>query len=356
MPKIIRRGSIHGEQVFLDQKEWKILLSVKRAWTIRELARLSNIPYSTIIKVLERLRKIVQFKFQIKLREVGLIPLHVFLKSSPGEPPPFTLYKTTLTGTRSYVLLVALVPVQLLDKYLEELYEEPLIVVKGYELHYWKPDPAFNEYTGETLKPRYGFYKDPAVYAAPVEPFTGAPRPPDKIDLMIISIKMADPFMRPGKIARHASLLDPSLPSLSSQALSYHTVHHVKERYWEGNATCLCFGRSWKVPRRVFYLEGPRAPLAARMLVNLPGFSYAAVDVDRAVVAGYPLCSYFEHIYRFLGSLGVDMPLGDLVDPVGSREVYVPMLWRATEKRRWVWPEDPPRRAAGTVFEGREFF
>ncbi len=344
-----------GEKILLDEKEWRILNSIRGAWTIRELARLSGVPYSTVNKVLERFRRIAHFKFRAKYRDMGLLPLHVFAEGD-GQPPPYTLMKSRLHGAHSITLYTALVPVALVDTYLESLEDEPLAVVRGYELRHWEPSPRFNVYSDGVLRPRYGFYEDVAIYSAPVEPYSETPRPPDKVDLMIISMKMADPFMRPSTIMEHALEMDSSLPRLSSQTLSYHTVHHVKERLWDGNAACLCLERAWKVPRRVFYIEGERAPLAARMLVNLPGFSYAALDVGKAIVVGYPLCGYFEEIYRLFTGLGVKMPFGDLVDDRLERRLYVPMLWRMTEHRRWIWPNDPPRPARGTVFEEAEFF
>jgi len=344
-----------GEHILIDDKEWRLLSHLKRAWTIRELSRLSGIPYSTVSKVLERLKRFAKFKFTVNLREAGLISLHVFLPGgSAVEPPPYTLQKIDLEGRQRITMLTALIPPSLAALYLESFTEEPLAVVRGYEVHYWEPASPFSVYEEGRLKPCYSFYENPALYSAPVEVYSGNVRAPDKVDLVIISMKLADPFMRPGTVVNIAARFDPELPELSNQTLSYHTVHHVRERLWAGNAVCFCLEK-FKVPRRVFYLHGRKAPMVARMIVKLPGFMYAAVDVDSAVVVGNPLCAYFEHLYRLFIDLGVELELGDLVADVKSRVNYVPMLWRNTEKRRWIWPDDPPMQASGTLFEEAEY-
>lgn len=349
-----KRGVLKGNTLYFDQREWKLVSSVSRAWTIRDLARHAKMPYSTANKVLARLKEKAVFKFRIKMQEVGLVPLIALLKKAPDlPPPPYTLSVKALKGVKSVVAVTALLPPAYVSEYVNALNEEPVSVVVGYELHHWYPDPAFNIYDEATgaLRPNFAFEETSTLYSGPVDKWTGPLRSPDKIDLAIISMKMADPFMRPSQVFEFARKLDPELPKLSTQALSYHTVHHVKERYWEGNASNIRINER-QVPVRFFYLEGDRAPMVARMFVRLPGFRYAVIDMEKAVVVGQPLAYYFEHLYGVLSEYGVEMPLGELIVPRQDTQKYVPTLWRYIERKHWVFNRDViPVKADGTVFE-----
>ena len=349
-----KRGILRGNALYFDPREWKLVANVGQAWTIRDLARHAKMPYSTANKVLGRVREKIAFKFRMKLQEVGLIPLVVILrKEASAPPPPYTLSIKPLKGVKFLVAYTALIPPSFVKDYVNSLGEEPVAVVEGYELAHWFADPTFNVYDEKTglLTPRFAFEEASKLLSGPVERWMSPMRSPDRIDLAIMSMKMADPFMRPSDVFEHARSIDSSLPLLSTQALSYHTVHHVKERYWEGNAANPVIDEA-HVPVRFFYMEGEKAPMVARMLVRLPGFHYAIMDTDRSVVVGQPLAYYFEHIYSVLSEYGVEMPLGELL--VSSRGVrrFVPTLWRFIERKRWVFnPEIQPVGAAGTLFE-----
>ncbi len=349
-----KRGVLKGNTLYFDQREWKLISNVSRAWTIRDLARHAKMPYSTANKVLARVKEKAIFKFRIKMQEVGLVPLIVLLKKDlKFTPPPYTLSVKRLKGVKSLVAVTALLPPTYVNDYVNALNEEPVSIVVGYELHHWYPDPVFNIYDEKTgtLQPRFAFEETSKLYSGPVDRWMGPLRSPDKIDLAIISMKMSDPFMRPSEVFDLARNLDPELPKLSTQALSYHTVHHVKERYWENNAANIRIDET-QVPVRFFYLEGDKAPMVARMFVKLPGFHYAVIDINKAVVIGQPLAFYFEHLYNALSEYGVEMPLGELIISRQEVQRYVPTLWKFIERKRWIFNRDViPMKADGTIFE-----
>ena len=168
-------------------------------------------------------------------------------------------------------------------------------------------------------------------------------KPPDPVDMAILVRKLqAGPFARPVEGVRYALSVDPSFPKVSEKTVGYHYRSHVLPA-WLYN-TFIPYLPMAEVPLRVFYFEGREAPALARVLIKLPYFITALVDVDRALVTGQPPSWMLETIYKVISSFDVKAPLCQLVMSSESIAKFIPHLWKFLKKAgrswSWTWPEE----------------
>lgn len=325
----------------ISEREWRVLKAATRAWSIRELSRLSGLPLSTVYRILKRFTEKGKFKFLIDFKKANLLPLiAVFPKLKIRVAPPFTRAVRVVYSMGSYTFVSALVPPPFIEKYLNSFSAEPIFVVKGYEYIMWSPLSPLTEYSVELKKPIPIFDFESLVkqYDYLVEPWSNGYRAPDIYDLVLLQGRVRNPFARPLTIYSEARRLDPSLPAVSEQVLSYHFNKHVKAM-WRGN-TALIYADTRVLPIKVYYFEGRDAPLFARLLCQLPGAFSAIIDIDRAaVIAQYP-CIYEAYIMREAEYFKVEMPCLPFVQFGSSMVKKVPELWKFVEDNKWVFKEE----------------
>ena len=322
----------------ISYREWRVLESIPRALSIRQLARIAGVSVSTAHRIVRKM-DYLRVRFLVKYEETGLLPLLVLLPNRPiFKLPPYSRALRTVRADKTYHVVTALVPFSHLDRYLSELPYKPLVVVKGYEVEGWRPDAGLTKYDAGLLRPsteKLDLYK----LSKPVYPWhrIGAP---DPIDLAILTFKLGDAFITLKKIVEKASAVDSSFREVSPQLISYHYRRHVL-RMWKYNAPRLY----WDVRERplwIFYLEGAKSHVAARAIVNFPGMRTTYIDDNKAVVAGQPSTETFYHIYSILTELDVRMPLGPFF--VVEDEYYAvektSYLWLYLREGRWSWPSE----------------
>jgi len=335
----------HGplsDQPRVTPNEWKIMVAATRAWSIRELARISGLPVSTVHRTLRRLEEKVKICPLFDFKEINLLPVFVaFRRLDIKNAPPFTFSIRDIYNIGgAYTLVGGLVPVPYVDKYVESFGEEPLFVVRGYEWLRWHPEGGLSTYLPdeECMAPVFNFDRARKRYDYPLEVWRGDLSAPDIYDLILIQGRMYDAFARPLKIYKSARKLHPDLPEVSEQVLSYHFNRHVK-RLWRGNAPILLMDVQY-VPIRVFYFRGKDAPVFARLLSQLPGAFSATIDVDGALVVGQFPCSYDENVMKEAVGFDLEMPFGYFVQSSSDSRRVKPCFWLWVEEGRWVFNEE----------------
>jgi len=289
--------------------EWKFIRSLTSAWSLRDIARKSRLPVSTVYRILHRFYKKGHVYFILDHRKVNLITLILILPcQSVKKAPPFTVSVRRIYNFGTYTLVTALIPPPLIEKYIDQFNVEPLITVRGYDYLRWSPLSELSTYDPvlRVIKPVFDFEKVRKHYNYLVEPWNRGLVAPDVYDLVLIQGRLRDPFARPVKIYREARRRDLSLLKVSEQVLSYHFNKHVKTM-WKGN-TAIVFNDVRIVPVRIFYFEGRDAPVFARILSQLPGFYAAIIDVKGSIVVGQPPYYYDEYIMRGAEGFDVEMP------------------------------------------------
>ena len=315
--------------------------AVTRAWTIREAARASGLSATAVRRILSNFYSKGYLLFLFDMRKANLLMLALVVpKLRVKRMPPFTFAIRDVYSMGRYTLVTALIPPPLVDRYIDCLGAEPLVVVRSYEYLKWSPFSPLSSYKPEdrALVPVFDFESVRKLYDYPVKKWYKGLLAPDVYDLVLLFGRMRDPFARPLKIYREARLVwDPSLPEASEQVLSYHFTRHLKAM-WRGN-TAIVFADMERVPVRIFYFEGRDAPLFARILCQLPGAFTAMVDSGKALVVAQFPCSYDEHIMREADGFKVEMPYYFVQSSSDMRGV-TPLLWRYVEGRRWVFKEE----------------
>jgi len=327
--------------VKVTPNEWRTMVALTRAWTLREVARIGGLPVSTVHRILRRLYSKGLVYFMVDMRKVNLLPMvAVFPKHRVDRAPPFTVSVREVYNMGTHVLVTGLVPPPFTNDYLAWFDREPIIAVRGYEYVRWTPESPLSRYDPglRAVVPVFELEKALEACRGPVERWDRGLAAPDVYDLVLLTGRMRDPFARPLRIYREARLVwDPSLPEASEQVLSYHFTRHLKAM-WGGNAVTL-FTDMRLVPVRIFYFEGKDAPALARALCMLPGAFAAFVDVGKALLIAQFPCSYDEHVMRGVEGLDVELVRYFVQSSTDMRRV-VPMLWRCVEGRRWAFREE----------------
>jgi len=321
--------------------EWKLVCAAVKAWSMRETASLSGLSPTAVHRMLRSFTKKWRLRFLPNLRKANLVMLTLITpKLNIKKAPPFTFAVRDVYGIGSYTLVTALIPPLFVDRYIDALGVEPLIVVRGYEYVRWMPNAALSRYdpSQEVVIPVFDLERIIEACKKPVEKWNRGLTAPDIYDLVLLWGRMRDPFARPLKIYREARLKwDPSLPDTSEQVLSYHFTRHLKA-IWRGNAVTL-FTDMKTVPVRMFYFEGKDAPALARALCMLPGAYAAMIDTNKALVGGQFPCSYDEYIMQGVEGLDVELVRYFVQSSSDLRKV-MPLFWRYVEGRRWVFKEE----------------
>ena len=184
----------------VSETEWKFIKAATKAWTLREANRLSQLPISTVHRVLRNFYRKGQLKFLVDLRKANLLPLiAVFPRLEIRVAPPFTRAVRVVYNMGSHILVSALVPPPFVKKYLSYFDTEPLFVVKGYEYTVWSPLSPLTEYSPETrsLLPVFNFEPVAELYDYLVKLWSNSYRAPDIYDLVLLQGRMRNPFARP---------------------------------------------------------------------------------------------------------------------------------------------------------------
>ena len=321
--------------------EWRILEAIPESTTLREVARRSGVPKTTVHRLYrEVFPRNIRVRFVPDFRELNLIPLAVGL---PGEAwlkylPPYTRsYRKAYGVGRIIKLVAAYVPPGFLDRYLSEL-PEPLFIVRGFEYEMWRPNPAvmFVENSGELVPVLPSLLS--AYAGSELEEWGRGLECPDPIDLAILFPKFQVDAFTPLREA--ASLLASHGIRAPSHVLSYHFRRHVVARLWRYNSITM-YCDVGVMPVKAFYLVGREAHNAARALATLPFTFSAIMERGSALVVGQYPPSYYEIIYRLLSQVDAEAPLGELVFDPSPRSLRV--WWmnplELTVDGEWAWPE-----------------
>jgi len=335
------KGNLKGLLPEIKPTEWKFILSITRAWTLREAARISGLSASMIYKVASEFYKKGRIRFLFDLKKANLIPLALIMpKLNIDKVPPFTVAIRDIYNMGLYSFITALVPPALIKKYIDWFNIQPLLIVRGYEYLRWTPLSPLSKYDSKTkaILPVFNFEDIKKNFSHLVEKWSKGLLAPDVYDLVLLQGRIKRPFARPLEIYREAKSKDPRLPNVSEQVLSYHFTKHVKAM-WRGNGVTI-FNDMRVVPIRMFYFRGKDAPIFARIISQLPGSFSAIIDVDKALVVGQFPCSYDEHIMRGVEGLSVEMPFGYFVQSSKNVRKVIPRLWKYVEGKRWVFKEE----------------
>lgn len=326
--------------VHIEPREWSVIHNIPYSLRISEIAGKAELPYSTTYKILEALRQRGKISFIPSYWSMGLLPIAVIVRGdlSSRKPPPYTLSVRRLFGHHRYTLFTAVVPREMVDRYLRSLEGDRVALVRGFELAMWLPSSRLTLYSADfgTMIPAYSYiYGELLENTRPVRMPKFGGEKLDWLDVAIIVKKMDYAFT---KLTEVKAFLEKSYGvKVSKQVLSYHFKNHVV-RHWVHNTVSLYLDMRL-VPFRIFMLEGPAAPAVARTLTKIPYFYTAYIDVDKAIVVGQPPCSMHEELYEMLSSVDVEMPLGDLV--MSSRNIVkmYGTLLNNFENGKWIWPD-----------------
>jgi len=325
----------------ITPSEWKFMRATTKAWSLRDAAKICSLSITSICRILSNFYRKGQLKFLFDMRKVNLFTLTLITpKLEIKRMPPFTFAIRDVYNMGRYTLVTALIPPPLVDKYIDCLNVEPLLIVKGYEYVRWSPFSPLSRYSLEekVVLPIFDFESIKELYDYPVERWSKGLLAPDAYDLVLLFGRLRNPFARPLKIYREVKdKWDPSLPNVSEQVLSYHFTRHLKAM-WKGN-TSIVFNDMRKVPVRIFYFEGRDAPTFARILCQLPGAFTAIVDVGKALVVAQFPSSYDEYIMCEADGFKVEMPYYFVQSSTDMRGV-VPLLWKYVEGTKWVFKEE----------------
>jgi len=336
-------------KVLSNEKALKVIFHLSYAKTIRELARLTKIPPTTVQNILAKLTKIGKIKFVPDYSYFGLINLAVIVQSNY----PIQLRKSII-GTKAVrefrgigfkaTVIRALVPYVLKQKYLEELKNtidgDIIAVVESKEYISWKPDEDimvyldFNRLTPVIDK----LFKILEQEKTPPQ-YRPNNKTPDEIDLKILAGKLAwGPYIRPYTIIKKLNTLE-NKPIPPKQTISYHYINHVLKG-WKYN-TYHIYYPSNKIPFMALYLKGPEAPALARALMTFPVSFYAYIDTDQAYLSVQYPCHILNDIFNLTSAANVEAPLGIMTMKLALKSKS-PKLWKflckVGRRYEWRWP------------------
>ncbi len=334
--------------------EWEFIQALTQARTLRELARKTGLSVSTAWRIFNNLYKKGAYYYIFNTRKFGLCYLAVistYPENGENEWPQGTLTVRKIWGLKPYTLFSALIPCTFVSEYIKSLNADIVTVIRGLEVYRWRPDSGGSilmpgkglmPFLSKTLEELYFKEKN----AVPPKELPDRIEAPDPIDLAILVRKLqAGPFARPIEGVKYAASVDPLFPRVSEKTVSYHYRRHVLPG-WLYN-TFIPYLPITDVPLRVFYFEGREAPALARILINLPYFITALVDVNASLLTGQTPPWMMETVYRVISSFDVEAPLCQLVMSSRSIAKFIPHLWKFLKETRrgwtWHWPKEKVR-------------
>ena len=308
----------------LKEVEWKVIKAIPRSLTITEVARRAGIPQYRVSRVLSRLKEKTKISFEVDFRRLGITPMAVLTSTSPSPNIPFlrAVRVVRFLGRKSY-LVSGLVPEEFIDNWLA-YFKSDRYVIRALERAWWDPEKAVatayvNGWIVGNLEVLRGVENLIVSQGTRLTPKDRVPL--DEADLAILMVKMSWAFNSLRKAEKDKNILKYIGRRISHQALSRHYRKHIL-RVWRGNRVRL-YRSLVEVPYMLMYLEGRSAGLIARLLVQLPWFHTAYIDLGRALVSGQPPCSSLLPLMQLFDEYEVYMPLGEiLMEP--SLQKYVP--------------------------------
>ena len=332
------------QAIRFSKKEWEIINVLQDSLTIRDLAKKSGIPLATTWRLVKKLYEKGKFHFVVDFRKLGLSQIAVISHFSDGytEWPYGTLSIRKIWGNSPYLLHAAIVPEIFVDKYVKSLNTDVVTVVRSLEHCKWKPNGGSLHLPEIGLIPimagrLWDMYFEQKNVKPPVPRLDHVPIP-DPIDLAILVKKIQlGPFVKPFEAIKYAMSKDPHFPLVSEKTVSYHYRKHVLPA-WQYN-TFIPYFPLREVPIRIYYFEGREAPALARILINLPYFITALIDVDKSLLTAQPPPWMEVTIQQVIASFDVDTPLCQMVMSSESIAKFVPHLWRFLRRRGrgWSW-------------------
>lgn len=326
----------------------RLLLALRRAGSVRELARLGGVSLNAALNFISRMRRVGRFKFVPDYGFFGLVRVAAFSLEGvvPGRLPPGTVaVREFLAAGSRVVAVLGLVPFELRSRFLGELGREMSLdfVVEAREFRTWVPREDLMVFSSPT---RFSHVMDRLWEVFEGERARGPPRyvpgtrVPDKVDLKILAGKLAwGPFARPGEILARVSRYTGELAVPSRQVVSYHYRRHVLPG-WVCN-TYHMYVDARETPFVAAVLRGREAAALARVLVYLPYSGVAYVDDGCAFYLGQVACWALRDFYALASSAEVEFPFGFMVMKF-QLKAWVPFLWRFVGERGgrrvWLWP------------------
>jgi len=334
---------IENDKFILSPREWEILSASTYSLSIREIARKTKIPHTTVNRFIERARRYVKIRFVPNFRKLNLVPL-ILLFSKYNKPEKVSVFTTSVRkvfGYKPYIMVFGLVPAPFLEDYIESIGVEPLITIRGYDFQRWHVTQPGTVYRADenTFFPNLDVYKDIIRKVDKPKKLSGDTAP-DKIDLAIITWKyFRDAYTPLSETINLSRKYDPNFLDISKQVLSYHYRKHVVGRYWLYNSHTFYFNTT-RIPIKVYIFEGSEAHIVANILVTLPYFYFSMIDENQAAVLGQIPCSMHETIYRLISQFDITTPFGDLIMTSHVITKSIPRLFKYSENGKWVWSEE----------------
>jgi len=285
--------------------EWNLLHAIETSLSISEIVDKTKLSISKVSKTLNKIKNSglgIRLGFESHLERAGLLYVATISKKHLEKAPPYMQAERVLRllGSR-FFLYTGLMPAD--DSVIEEWlssFEDAALTVRGLERYWWKTSAPATTYNDGWV---CGDVEAIKVFETIQPNYPSKELKLDDVDVFLIWVKSRWPF---------TSLREAEKESekylgrrVSHQVLSWHFRNHVL-KLWAGNRVWL-YADAQQIPYRLIYMEGRDAPGVARVLVQLPWFHTAYIDIEKAIVSGQPPCASMPHLYRVLGDLDVDV-------------------------------------------------
>ncbi len=323
--------------------EDRVLYSILKARSLRELGRLSGVSHSTAKRIIEGFT-----------RKGGLLPVfddeyfglaRVVYVSQAKRLPSYLPYGSMLverleSHRGGYVVVVGYIPRDLVSKYLEDLKGKlgEGEVYYGREVAYWVPVEALRHLLPSRLIQLPELVEE-------ILPRFEKPKPlrmPDQIDLELLTGKLIyGPFVRAWEIMKRLeSMLGHPIPSY--QTISYHYRLHLAPGWLY--TTFYEVKDASKAPRVTLMFKGREASKVAKALALLPVSGTSYIDGRRAIYMGQLDPAYLPEIYGLFHAYRVEL-LEGLFFVKEHFKLEQPLLWRFLNENNsgWVWVEERVR-------------
>jgi len=321
----------------LSKRDWEIISSFSTSFSIREVARKTGLSKSTVHRWAKKNEKNVRAVFNYTA--IGLNYL-LLLAEKSAEPEALpegvrSFRETYGIGRQAYVI-VAIVPVAILDSWIETLEKAGVYiidVIRALELRKWNPLKSSIAWIGQEPVPLLPVLERIAMEENyPPKPVTVS-RVPDAYDLALIHYYIVNPPWRPRGI--HVDALKDGLKPIDQRRLSEHWRWHVLA-LWLYN-TCYIPLDQFKVPIRLLVLSGSDVYGVSRALSTIPFTLSAFIDKDRAALITQIPCNLLGSIYKIFSEFDISLEYDMIFAPSLVR--WAPRLWRFVTKRgrRWEW-------------------
>jgi len=330
------------EVLKLNPNEWRVLSAIPRSSTIARISELTGLPYSTVIDVVKRLTRMgIRIHFVPRFDIMSLKPLFLLYRADRIERVPlYTTRVMKLVGKERYLGLLAIVPENLVEEYIEAVQLTPLERVEGEEIKHWLPTGRLTRYIsglGLVLPSDERLDEVLAAGRAPIE--RREKRWVDWIDLLVIVFKMRYAYTKLSEVAR---LIEEQLgmAAPSRQLMSYHYRTHVMG-LWNYNSVDFDLNGT-VAPKRLYVFKGRESKVIARTLVEMPYFFTSYIGEEAAMTYAQPPCYTHRLFYDILSRVDAELPYGELfVD--GEQEIPWPpaeALRYYHDKGEWMPPSE----------------